>query len=206
MNKILIGIYREDPELVNAYRELGGEAKLVFGGSIFQIVDMDSDLGDYDQSIFGIPPLIEKEGGVPLMQCTDGKGVNATWFSFGLNGERLGAFHVFKKPNPYVAVYLCTNGIVQVLITSSETVTVTEHRLGISEEGILYSRKTLWSGFLDECVPDSLFMIEPTIRLAYAMYGIEDIKSIVSPVNFVLNLHPNPETKKTDEDDSELLE
>lgn len=206
MNKILIGIYREDPELVNTYRNLGREAKLVLGGSIFEVVDMDSDLADYDQSVFGIPPLIENEEGIPLIQCTDGKGANAAWFSFGLNGERLGPFHVFKKVNPYVAAYISPYGIIQVFITGNEMVTVTEHRLELIEGGVLYSRKNLWSGFLDEYVPDSLLMLEPAIKLAYSMYEIKDIKSIVSPTSFVLNLHPDNKTKKIDDDDSELLE
>ncbi|MDD4409295.1 MAG: hypothetical protein PHW52_01440 [Candidatus Pacebacteria bacterium] len=197
MVKVIAGILGERIDLVKRYmKEEGKRAKVVFGGTIFAIEDIMDYEGESSELTFEVPLIIRHEDVKLFIECSDGKTKEASWLSFGTNGERLGPFYFFKEPNPLIAIYYSLNGAIQVVFTEEETFSITRLSLERVADKIIYKEDHIWSGYINEPIPLTLPELEPMIRLAFDSYGfMSNPSNIITRCSFAINFGNNPSDK-----------
>ncbi len=179
--KLFAGISREDHLMAKKFtNETGRTARIVLGGTIFELIDFQ-DVPPHDEFAIVIPEILADQDMDFFIECYDCVKDELSWLSFGVNGERLGPFHVFKNHPSLIALYYSRGGTIQAIFDADESFSFIKLTVEKGDELIACSQELIWTGYQGEPIPSSLFMLEPTIRMAFdyaeIMFEPEDIVS-----------------------------
>ncbi len=190
--KVIAGILGENPRLAKTYSRISNmSARIVLGGTLFEVGNV-FDYGVIEEKFtFSLSPIIRDKDFSLYLECSDGKENSLSWMSFGCNGERLGPFHIFNKEDPFKSLYYSLKGITQFLFFENEKFILSKSVLRRKNHLVFYKKEIIWQGFIDEPIPSSLFMLEPTIRLAFDTYTIENNPKPVSKTTFPIFFNHN---------------
>ncbi|MCK9393786.1 MAG: hypothetical protein WCX30_01585 [Candidatus Paceibacterota bacterium] len=182
--EIVIAIPREDRKLVEIFLRTSrnGLAKLFRGGTFFELAEIESSR----KQIFDIPKILLPEKELKLyIKCYNLRSENYSIFSFGVNGDRLAPFHLFTDPTIADAVFFSPNGKYHISFARDDTFLISRLTLMRKGRQLFLNIKEVWSGYLNEAVPEDLDIIRPMILSVFAQhkYNLTKKKAFIESIH-----------------------
>jgi len=164
--EIYTGIQREDQKLVNLFRGTEVLARLILGGTIFEIGAINSDTKKFE---FDVPDILLKEKDLKFfILCADGRSDDACWFFYGFNRKRLSPFATSARGN----LYLIQDKAYQVVFFEEDnTFSLAILVLKQKDNKVVFQEIPIWEGaFVKEPIPESYSNLAQMVKSASDLY------------------------------------